>query len=211
LRRTDRRPVTDRPIEPEAEDAIHAAAEAEGTHLHLLRHEDIVELTVAMSEADRTEVSESEHRAEIGAWIGGDRPDGTGVPSNAIPEHPPQTRVQIRYFGPPGTLPSDGGHDTNATYAVLHGETDTAQAWLQAGEALSACWLTAMRHDLSLLPITAVVEVLSTRLVLSRMLSGLGHPYLAIRLGYPDPAVHLPPATPRLRTWDIIEEAHASS
>jgi nitroreductase len=210
MRRTDRRPVTDRPIEPEAADAIRAAAEGEGAHLHLIRREDVVELTVAMSEADRTELSETEHRAEIAAWIGGDRPDRTGVPSNAIPEQPPQTRVQMRYFGPPGTLPSDGGHDANATYAILHGETDTAQAWLQAGEALSACWLTATRHGLSVLPITAVVEILSTRLVLTRMLSGLGHPYLAMRLGYPDPAVHLPPATPRLPTTDIIEEVNES-
>jgi hypothetical protein len=134
------------------------------------------------------------------------------VPSNAIPDQPLQTKVQMRYFGPPGTLPSDGGgHDASATYAILHGEEDTAQAWLQAGEALSACWLTAMSHGLSLLPITAVVEVLSTRLVLTRMLSGLGNPYLAMRLGHPDPAIHLPPATPRLSTAEIIEDASTSS
>lgn len=212
LRHTDRRPVTDRPVNEKAAEAIRAAAQGEGTHLHLIRREDVVELTEAMSEADTTEVSEVEHRAEIAAWIGGDRPDRTGVPSNAIPDRPMQTRVQLRYFGPPGTLPSDGGrHDANATYAILHGDTDTVQAWLQAGEALSACWLTAMRHGLSVLPITAVVEVLSTRLVLTRMLSGLGNPYLVMRLGHADPAVHLPPATPRLRTADIIEDANEGS
>ena len=212
LRRTDRRPVTDRPVQEEALEAIRAAAEGEGTHLHLLRRENVVELTQAMSQADTTEVSEMEHRTEIAAWIGGDRPDRTGVPSNAIPDQPLQTRVQLRYFGPPGTLPSDGGgHDASATYAILHGEADTAQAWLRAGEALSACWLTAMRHGVSVLPITAVVEVLSTRLVLTRMLSGLGNPYLAMRLGHPDPAIHLPPAPPRLPTADILEDADEGS
>jgi nitroreductase len=206
IRRTDRRPVTDQPIESLVLDAIGTAAEGEGTHLHVIPREDIVGLTVAMSDADRAEVSDAAHRAEIAAWIGGDRPDGTGVPSSAIPDQPPETRVQIRYFGPPGTLPGYAGHDAGAAYAVLHGEEDTAEAWLRAGEALSACWLTATQHGLSVLPITAVVEVPSTRQAMARLLSGVGHPYLAMRLGHPDPAVPIPPLTPRLPVSEVMDD-----
>jgi nitroreductase len=207
LRRTDRRPVTDRPVEPQLLDVIRAAAEGEGTHLHVIPHEDVVELTVAMSDADRAEVSDDAYRAEIAAWVGGDRPHGTGVPSSDIPEQPPETRVQVRYFGEPGTLEGHGGHDAVATYAVLHGEADTAEAWLRAGEALSACWLTAVRHELSVLPISAVVEVPSSRQAMTRMLSGVGNPYLAMRLGYPDRAIPMPPLTPRLPASAITEDA----
>lgn len=208
LRRTDRRPVTERSVEPASLDAIRAAAEGEATELHMIRREDIVELTVAMAEADQYQVDDAAHRAEIATWIGGDRPDRTGVPSNVIPDAPTQTRVRTGYFGPPGTLPADGGHDANATFAILHGDTDGPHAWLRAGEALSACWLTATRLQVSVLPISAVVEVTSTRVTLARMLSDLGYPYVAMRLGHADSGAHLPPATPRLAVEDIIEEPH---
>lgn len=204
-RRTDRRPVLDRPIDQAALDTIAAAVGAEDTHLYLLRGDQVVELTAAMSSADRTEVGEEAHRAEIARWVGGERRDATGVPAGAVPERPPQTQVPTRYFGPPGTLPIDDRHDIAAVYGILHGNDDTPRAWLRAGEALSAGWLTATAQGLGMLPISAVVEVLPTRMALRRMLSGLGYPYLAVRIGYPDPDAPPPPATPRLAADDIIE------
>jgi nitroreductase len=90
-------------------------------------------------------------------------------------------------------------------YGILHGDSDAPLAWLRAGEALSAGWLTAIAQGLSLLPISAVVEVLPARMELRRLLSGLGYPYLAVRIGYPDPEAPEPPATPRLTADEIIE------
>ena len=74
-----------------------------------------------------------------------------------------------------------------------------------AGEALSAAWLTATCHHLSILPISAPVEVTSTRERLRQLLSGLGYPYLAIRIGHPDTSQPAPPATPRLPTDQILD------
>ncbi|MGC9665152.1 Acg family FMN-binding oxidoreductase [Planosporangium sp. 12N6] len=204
-RRTDRRPVADRPVDQAALDSVAAEVAAEGVRLYLLRGDQVVDLAAAMSAADRTEVGEEAHRAEIAHWVGGERPDATGVPSAAVPQQPPQTQVPGRYFGPPGTLPVDGGHDVAAVYAILHGDGDGPMDWLRAGEALSAGWLTATVQGLSVLPISAVVEVLATRLALRRMLSGLGYPYLALRLGYPDPEAPEPPVTPRLAVDEIVE------
>ncbi|GII24842.1 Acg family FMN-binding oxidoreductase [Planosporangium mesophilum] len=204
-RRTDRRPITDRPVDQAALDAIVAAVTAEDTRLYLLRRDQVVELAAAMAAAERTEVTEEAHRDEIARWVGGERRDATGIPAGAVPRHAPQTQVPGRYFGPPGTLPVDEGHDLAAVYGILHGDSDTPLAWVRAGEALSAGWLTATARDLSLLPISAVVEVVAARMALRRLLSGLGYPYLAVRIGYPDPDAPAPPATPRLTADQIIE------
>src|SRR5205814_519643 len=172
-RRTDRRPVTDEPVGHSVLSLIAAAAAAENASLYVLRPEQVIELSAAMSHADQAEVGDQTHRAEIARWIGGDRPEATGIPSTVLPDRPPQTRVGGRFFGPPGTLPVGDGHDRAASYGILHGDTDTAVAWLRAGEALSAAWLTATCHHLSILPISAPVEVTSTRERLRQLLSGL--------------------------------------
>ena len=80
---------------------------------------------------------------------------------------------------------------------------------LRAGEALSAAWLTATEHGVAVLPFSAVVEAPATRTVLRRLLAGLGHPYLVIRLGLADPDHPGPPPTSRLapaQTIEFVEE-----
>ena len=204
-RRTDRRPVADRPVPDAVLDQVAAAVAREGIAWHQLRHDEVVELTVAMSRADEVEVADEAHRDEIASWVGGERAEGLGIPDAAIPEQPPRTRVPGRYFGPPGTLAVEEGHDVQARYAILHGAGDGRVDWLRAGQALSAAWLTATSLDLSLLPISAVVEVAATRLILRRMLAGLGYPYLAVRLGYSRPDGE-PEHTPRLATATILDD-----
>ena len=81
------------------------------------------------------------------------------------------------------TVAADGA----ARYALLHGGDDTPECRLRAGEALSGAWLTALLQGLSVLPISGPVEVVATRESLRRLLSDLGYPYLALRLGYPHP------------------------
>jgi hypothetical protein len=49
------------------------------------------------------------------------------------------------------------------------------------------------------------VEVPVTREALRVMLSGLGHPYIAMRLGLADPDEAGPPHTPRLRATQTVD------
>jgi nitroreductase len=206
-RRTDRRPVAREPVGDTVLQLIAtaAAAAAESTYLYLLRPEQVADLSVAMSHADETETREREHREEIARWVGGTRADATGIPDAAIPDRPPRTGVPGRYFGSPGTLRVDDGNDRDARYGILHGDMDDPAAWLRAGEALSAAWLTAARHRLSFLPISAVVEVGATRERLRGLLSGLGYPYLAVRIGRVEADRPGPPATPRLPAEQILD------
>jgi len=205
VRHTDRRPVTGAPLAPAELDDVLNTVRAEGARLHVPRPEQVIELAAAVSYAQRTEAADEAWQAEVAYWTGGTRPGGSGVPDSAIPARPPRTTVPGRDFGHPGTLPVSAEHDTGATFAILYGEQDGAEDWLRAGEALSAGWLTATEHGISVLPLSAAVEVPATRLTLRRLLSGLGEPYLVLRFGRADRDHAGPPHTPRLPTEQIIE------
>jgi hypothetical protein len=77
--------------------------------------------------------------------------------------------------------------DRGGVAAILFGSADTPSAWLYAGEALSAGWLTATELDVRLLPMFAATEVDSTRQILRRRLPPLGEPFLVLRFGVVGP------------------------
>jgi hypothetical protein len=198
VRHTDRRPVSATPVGADAVLAIQVAVEEAGGWLYVVPREEVVEVASATAYAGRAESSDPAWRTEMARWTGGAHRDGTGIPDAVIPDHPTQTTVPGRDFGHPGTLPAGHGHDRNATYAILYGPQDLPVDWLRAGHALSAAWLTAVDLDVSLLPMSAAVEVPVTRHTLRRLLSGLGEPYLVLRLGIAVPDQTAPARTPRL-------------
>jgi len=205
IRHTDRRPVSDTPVTTEALDALRQAAEREGAHLHVLRPDDVIELASAAGHAQAVENLDPEWRDELTYWVGQhDHGEGLGIPATAIPSTPPETTVPGRDFGA-GTLPIGPGHDRAARYAILYGDEDTPLGWVHGGEALSAVWLEATGLDVSVLPLSAAVEVEETRRTLRRMLSDLGEPYLVLRLGVADPEHAGPPHTPRVPAEQLVE------
>ena len=205
LRHTDRRPVTGLPVGSDDLRAISAAARAEATLLHVLRPDQVVDLAAATSHAQETETAEPAWQAELAYRTGGSRPAGTGIPDNAIPLHAPQTTVPGRDFGHHGDPPVSTGHDHNATYAVLYGRADQPMDWLRAGEALSSAWLTATELGVSVLPISAPVEVADSRQTIRRLVTNLGHPYLVLRFGMLDTDDPGPAHAPRLPAGQTID------
>jgi len=206
-RHTDRRTVSDTPLPRDVLDALVAATESEGAWLHLVGREQLVDLAVVVERAGRTESSDERLREETARWVGGERPDGTGIPAANLPAGQPLTTVAERDFGRSGTLPVGEGHDTAATYAVLYGTGDERPEWLRAGEALNALWLAATANGAGLLPLSAPIEIGYTRLELRRIIGDLGAPYLVVRLGILDDAGAKPAQTPRLPVDQVIEEA----
>ena len=205
IRRTDRRPVAEIPVAAEAVASIRWAAEAEGARLHVLQPDDILELAAAADQARRTQSLDPTWTQELAYWAGGARTDRLGVPDASIPSQLPATTVPGRDFGHGGSLPIGAGHDKTAVYAILYGDEDSTHGWLRGGEALSALWLAAIELDLTVLPLSAAVEVPRTRLALRSMLAGVGEPYLAMRLGVADPDHAGPPHTPRLPADQVVE------
>ena len=205
-RRTDRRPVSDTPVPAADVDAIRRAVEAEGAWLHTLRHHDVLELATAADRAQTLEEFDPRWREELAYWASGDRTDGLGIPDAAIPRDPARTTVPGRDFGRTGSLAMPAGHDEAATYAILFGPDDDVRSWLRAGEALSAAWLTAVGRGVSLVPMSAAVEVDSTRQVLRRLIAHLGEPFLVLRLGIARPDDDASVHPPRLPSTQVIDE-----
>jgi nitroreductase len=205
VRRTDRRPLLDMPLPADVIDRLRHAAASFQIGLAALDRDQTIELAAATARAQRDETEDITALVELSAWSGVHRPGGAGVPDENIPDRPVQTTVPARDFGHVGTLPVSDAHDNAATYAILYGLEDVPAAWIRAGEALSAVWLTAIERDVAVLPMSAAVESPATRLELRRILSGIGYPYLALRLGVADPDVPPPPRTPRLPAASTID------
>jgi nitroreductase len=205
LRHTDRRPAASAPIHAERLHAVVAAVESAGAGLHLLRPDQVYDLASAADQAQRAEGEDLAWQAEVRYWTGGARPLGSGVPDAVIPDRASLTTVPDRDFGHHGDLPVSGAHDSAAAFAILYGPDDSEVDWLRAGEALSAAWLTATELGLSVLPLSATIEVTVTRERMRSLLSGLGRPHLVLRLTTGDPALTAVPHTPRLPADQIIE------
>lgn len=211
LRYTDRRPLSISRVADEEVAAVTAAVEAEGARLYLLRRDQVTELATVAGAAQQVERADSAWREELAYWTGGWRPAGTGIPAGAIPERPTQTIVPSGDFGHRGSLPISSADDRAATFGVLYGIEDAPRAWLSAGEALSAAWLTASVCGVSVLPMSAPIEISATRKALRQLISGDGYPYLVLRLGIADTRQPAPERTPRLPLDEIISVPPASA
>lgn len=204
VRHTDRRPVSDTPVDPAAIDDLRQVADREGAHLHVLPHDEVIELADAASRARQVEGTDQSWAEELAYWSGGERREGLGVPDQVMLNAPPRTTVPGQEYSPTGMLPVGPGDDREAVYAIVYGDEDTDLAWLRSGEALSAVWLEATQRDLTVLPLSAAVEVPQTRQLIQRLLANLGEPFLALRIGVR--AEHdEPPPSPRLPAEQTIE------
>jgi len=156
-RHTDRRPVTGAPVGSEDLRVLGTTVQAEGAWLHDLHPDQVIELSAAAEQA-QGEAAGSEWRTELGYWTGSWTPPASE-----------------------GSISAQS--DRAARFAILHGRSDEPRDWLRAGEALSAAWLTATERGISVLPMSAPVEIRGTREAMRRILSYLSHPFLVLRFG----------------------------
>ena len=208
VRHTDRRPVSDEEVPDESLAAIVRAAGDEGAQLQILGRDQVLELAAAASKAAAVAAEDPQLRDELRYWTDRAGPVGTGLPPEVLPERAAETTVPARDFGRPGGLPVGPGHDQAAVYGLLFGNEDGPGAWLRAGEALSAAWLAGTGLGVSMVPLSGVVETIGTRETLRQLLSGLGYPYLALRLGIANPTPG-PEHTPRLPTEQVVDNSAA--
>jgi hypothetical protein len=103
-----------------------------------------------------------------------------------------------RYLSHNGDLIASQTHGHAAVIAILYGSEDSTLAWLRAGEALSAAWLTATELGISVMPLSATIVTATNRETMRRLLGGPGHPYLVLRLGTIESDDPTEPHTPRL-------------
>jgi len=205
-RRTDRRAFTAQPVDPRTAAELVAAAEHRGAHLHLVREDQVSALSAVAQRAGTLQLADAAYRAELASWTRNTPyapSNGSGVPLDTVVATG-ERRVPVREFAPFGDSELDAGHgtDAGARYAVVFTDADTPGDWLRAGEALSSVLLTATAEGLAAAPISDVTELTVTREELRRMMSGIGYPQLAVRIGHAPPGA--PPASPRRRLGDVI-------
>ena len=97
------------------------------------------------------------------------------------------------------------GTEGGTAYAVLFTDGDEPGDWLAAGEAFSDVWLTLTARGLAASPISEIVEMPSTREAVRRLLGGVGHPAVAMRVGVPVDPDDPPPASIRRSGTDVID------
>jgi hypothetical protein len=104
----------------------------------------------------------------------------------------------------PAALAPGTGTDRGTVYVILTVDAEEPANWVAAGEALSDVWLTLTARGLGASPISEVVEVLPVRAALQRLLGGVGHPAIAMRIGVPVDGNEPVPATIRRSGTDTV-------
>jgi hypothetical protein len=185
--------------------SIVTATQEQGAALQLLRPDQVFDLATAAHDADRTETADVAWQAELQHWTGGTRPLDTGLPDVVIPHGLTPTTVTNRAFGHHSDTLIAEAHNRTAVFAILYGSADRPLDWLRAGEALSAAWLTATELEVSVLPLSATIEVPASREIMRHQLDDSGWPFLVLRFGVLNPADGAASRSPRLSTDQTVE------
>ncbi len=210
-RRTDRRPFAPEPLPGEVLDALRHAVEGEGPYLALLTDaDDRIELAVLSARAERIQSDDPAYVQELAAWTG-DRRGRDGVPPSQVPHltEPRHSDVVLRNFEEerPGEASIPAGVDEQPAWAILYTPGDRREDHIRAGEGMSALMLTATDLGLATGVQSQPVEVTAVRAQIDgRLLKGLGHAQLVMRLGWPDPAAPDLPAAPRRPMDEVLHE-----
>ncbi|MEU4419248.1 nitroreductase [Actinoplanes sp. NPDC024001] len=202
-RRTDRRTATAAPVDLDLVRRIREAVKSHGCGLIPLSPRQLVTLAEAVEAAHHVEALDPQWQVEVAGWVGGNRPDGTGIPTTALPEDPYLLTAPARALRRAGAALIADSQQRAAVFTVLHGPDDLPQTWLRAGEALSAGWLTATSTQIAVLPLSIVAEVATTRDRIRAALNFTSHPFLVLRLAAAGSSI-APSATPRLPAAAVI-------
>ncbi|MFI7547162.1 Acg family FMN-binding oxidoreductase [Actinoplanes sp. NPDC049599] len=206
-RRTDRRAFGDRVVDEQTLTRLRRFVEAEGAYLHVVPGDEVPALAISTERAAGAERDDPAYREELHRWTNRPQWRGDGVtPATAV--EPALRRVPVRDFAPAGRagLTAGEGVDRGAAYVIIFGTTDRRADLLRGGEALSALLLLATAEGLATAPLSEAVEVAWSRHLLTTLLSGVGEPYLAVRLGYPPAGEALPPQPRRAAAETIRTE-----
>jgi nitroreductase len=203
-RRTDRRAFGDKPVRDTLLSELRHTVERQGAYVHVVRPDQVPLLAISQERAGAAELGDPAYREELNRWT--HRPEGSGdgvPPATAVEQS--LRRVPVRDYTPDSSAGLAAGDDVDrgAAYVVIFGMTDRPVDLLRGGEAMSALLLEATAQGLATAPVSDAVEVPWPRRLLQDLLSGVGEPYVVVRLGYVRSDEPLP-AAPRREPADVI-------
>lgn len=139
------------------------------------------------------------------AWR--DRSAVDGIPSAVLPARtwppaPHTHRFDDGDLEDTGERPVEGSDGLIAIFDTA----DDPQAWLRAGEGLSALWLAATAGGLSIVPLSQVIEVPDARSAFQyEVFDGLARPLILARVGWQAIGRSDLVRTPRRPVGDVLE------
>lgn len=212
-RRSDRRPFLSRHIPPYTLEELQAAAHGHGARVHFpTQPDELINLAVAVSAADRVERDDPAYQAEMRRWI--NDPEVTaadGIPTGAIPHldarHPRRADVPPRDFeaGVDGSLLIEQDVDERPLIGVVLTDADRPIDHLRAGRAMMRLMIAAQLHGIATCPLSQAVDLAEFRIRTQQTMGWVGYPQVMLRLGYPSAPVSELPAAPR-RGADVVLE-----
>ncbi|TNC19602.1 Acg family FMN-binding oxidoreductase [Amycolatopsis alkalitolerans] len=194
VRRSNRRPFTDRPVPGWIRHALVRAAGLEGATLRLLdRPADLDRLAALLRHAEHLQSEDPAFQAELRRWTSGDGRRDDGVPASAGGPRPaPGSLLALRPYPIPDGRP-ERPYESAPLVTVLGSFTDTPLAQLRTGQAMQRVLLTGTTAGVSASFLSQPVEIPATRDALRDLLGGQAYPQVVLRFGYGFAA----PATPR--------------
>ncbi|HEX6922134.1 MAG TPA: nitroreductase [Actinomycetes bacterium] len=201
LRRTNRLPFEERPVEDALVSRLCHEAALENAMLRVYSDPDeVLRLVKLVHDADSRMHADPAVTAERAGWIHrGGRDDG--IPASALGPRPEQVHMPFRDLaaGPdPGR--ENARFERTPTIAVLSTRHDTVTDWVRAGEALERVLLAATTAGLSASFVNQPLEIEELRWLVRSPMTGIGHPQMVMRVGYGRPV----PPTPRRPLEDLF-------
>ncbi|HKS46905.1 MAG TPA: nitroreductase, partial [Amycolatopsis sp.] len=185
LRRSNRRPFTNRPLPARVRRALIDAASAEGAELVLLEHPgDLDALAALLRHAEHVQSEDPEFLAELARWTatGSARDDGVPVTAGG-PRPDPGSLLTPRHYATERSVPGRP-YERDLLVSVLNSRTDTPLAQLRAGQGMQRVLLTATNAGVSASFLSQPVEIPATRVALRQLLGGQPYPQVVLRFGY---------------------------
>lgn len=205
-RTTDRRrfigwPVPARLLEDLASRAVLGSAHAIAVTdpADRLSIELLLSRASAIERLDHRVVDEQRRWTSAGDAEGVPTPNAQPTTSGLRSTWPSRFDAVVQDGDPLASAPADG-------MVVLAALEDAPRAWLDAGRLLCRLWAEAMDRGLSVIPLTQVIEVDSTRAALRRVgvLDMESYPLLLLRLGWQELSRSPLPVTPRRSLEDVL-------
>jgi len=172
---------------------------------------DEVTTAVLLSRADELERENPAYEHELATWIRADgQATADGVASSGLPAIRPAARgssFRLRDFDPTTareqarTIGDEPPPAEHPLVILLGTPGDDARSWLEAGQALGRLLVRASLDGVFASPMTQVLEVPATRVMLAGQLGLLGYPQILLRLGY----AHGRPSSPRRAVDEVLE------
>jgi nitroreductase len=213
-RQSDRRPFSPEDVSDEEMEKLRNATRADGVYVDFPTQPDqLLDLAVAVSWADREERRDQAYIEEMNRWLRDPEVHATsdGIPLDAVPhvadDHPRHTDVPVRDFevGMSGRQLIERDIDERPLIGVVFTDSDMPIDQFRSGGGMMRLMIEAELLGLASCPLSQAVDLTAFRGRLQGLMDWTGYPQMMLRIGHPAQTAQTAPRTPRRATSDVLQ------